>query len=142
MFAINNYKYRIGAYAIIERETDNKIAIASDETDVYFFLGGGMERGETIEETLKREILEETGYTIKNMKYFDKVNSLCYSNKYGNIDMDATIFIAQFDKKITEPIEKDHKILWATPQEYRKKLYHEYQNTILERYIVMKKENK
>lgn len=142
MFAINNFKYRKGAYAIIEREADNKIAIASDETDVYFFLGGGMENGETIEEALKREILEETGYTIKNMKYFDKIESLCYSNKYGNIDMDATIFIAQFDKKITKPIEKDHKILWVRPQEYSGKLYHKYQNIILDKYIVIKKENK
>ena len=56
--------------------------------------------------------------------------------------MDATMFIAQFDKKITEPIEKDHKILWISPQEYKNKLYHEYQNAILNKYIVMKKENK
>ena len=56
--------------------------------------------------------------------------------------MNATIFIAQFDKKITEPIEKGHNILWVLPQEYNGKLYHEYQNNLLDKYIAMKKGNK
>lgn len=109
---------------------------------MYFFLGGGVENDKTIENALKRELLEETGYSIKNISYFDNINSLCNSKKYGNIDVEATIYIAQFDKRIMEPIEKDHKILWVLPQEYKNKLYHEYQNKILEKYLSMKKERK
>ena len=52
---IENVQYakRDGVYAIIERENDNKIAIATDGD--YFFLGGGIEEGETEIEALRRE---------------------------------------------------------------------------------------
>ena len=100
------YKKRICAYAIIERIKDKKIAIATDKSDIYFLLGGGREKDELIEETLKREIIEET------------------------------IYIAKFDKKILAPIEKDHRILWVSPLEYKDKLYHEYQRYILNKYIL------
>ena len=77
------YKKRICAYAIIERIKDKKIAIATDKSDIYFLLGGGREKDELIEETLKREIIEETGYSLTDVKFFDKINSWCYNAKYG-----------------------------------------------------------
>lgn len=135
-----NYKKRICAYAIIERSKDKKIAIATDKPDIYFLLGGGHEKDELIEETLKREIIEETGYSLKNVKLFDKIKSWCYNEKYGYLDVEATIYIAMFDKKAFEPIEKDHKILWVSPLDYRNKLYHEYQRHILNKYILEKEE--
>ena len=46
------YTKRPGAYAIIERKEDNKIAIATDGE--YFFLGGGIEKGETEIDALRR----------------------------------------------------------------------------------------
>ena len=136
------YKKRAGVYVIVEREKDNKVAIATDAKDVYFFLGGGIERGESIEKALSREIIEETGYSLKNVELFDNVSSWCYSDKYGYIDIEATIYIANFNEKITEPIEKNHKILWVLPKDYKDKLYHEYQRYILNKYILTKKENK
>ena len=135
------YKKRVCAYAIIERDEDKKIAIATDKCDIYFFLGGGLEKNESIEETLKREIIEETGYSLKNVKLFDRINSWCYSDKYGYLDVEATIYIAKFDKKIIEPIEKDHRVLWVSPLEYKDKLYHEYQRYILNKYILKKEKN-
>lgn len=39
-----NYTKRLGSYAIIEREEDKKVAIATDAEGVYFFLGGGIEK--------------------------------------------------------------------------------------------------
>ena len=62
------YTKRPASYAIIEREEDKKIAIAT-EGKTYFLLGGGIENKETELETLKREIIEEAGYSIKNIKY-------------------------------------------------------------------------
>ena len=127
------YKKRICAYAIIERIKDKKIAI-------YFLLGGGREEDELIEETLKHEIIEETGYSLRDVELFDKINSWCYNDKYGYLDVEATIYIAKLDKKILEPIENDHRILWVSPLEYKDKLYHKYQRYILNKYILKRKE--
>lgn len=134
------YNKRPGAYVIIERDEDNKIAIATDAVDVWFFLGGGIEENEIPEDALKREVIEESGYSLKNIKFFDKVTSWCYSETNGYMDVEATIYIANFDKTIAKPIEEDHKIIWVNPYEYKDKLYHEFQRYILNKYILTKKE--
>ncbi len=132
------YTKRLGAYAIIQREEDNKVAIATAD-GYYFFLGGGIEEGETEIEALRRELMEESGYSIKNINYFDKVTSWADGGDRGPLDMTATIYLAQFDKKVVTPIETDHKVLWIEPEEYKDKLYHEYQRYILDKYKELKK---
>ena len=134
------YTKRSASYVIIERKEDKKIAIAT-EGKTYFFLGGGIENKETEIEALKREVMEEAGYSIKNVKYFDKVTAWAHGGKRGPLDVTATFYIANFDKKITEPIEKDHRVLWVSPREYKDKLFHEYQRYILEDYISQKGED-
>ena len=133
------YKKRPGAYAIIERDEDDKIAIVTDNINVYFFLGGGVEENETKETALIREVKEESGYSLKDIKLFDNVYSYCYSDANGYMDIDASIYIAKFDKKVAEPIEKDHKLMWVSPLDYKDKLYHEYQRYILNKYLDTKK---
>lgn len=128
------YTKRPASYAIMERKGDKKIAIAT-EGKTYFFLGGGIENEETEVEALKREVIEESGYSIKNIKYFDKVTAWADGVKRGPLDVTATFYIANFDEKIAEPIEKDHRVLWVNPNEYKDKLFHEYQRYILEEYI-------
>lgn len=135
------YSKRPGAYVIIERDEDDKIAIATDKSGIYFLLGGGLEKDESIEETLRREIVEETGYSLRNVKLFDKIKSWCYNDKYGYLNVEATIYIANFDKSIAKPIEEDHEIIWVEPLEYKNKLYHEYQRYILNKYTLKKEEN-
>lgn len=131
------YNIRPSAYIIIERKEDNKIAIATD--GVYFFLGGGIENDETDEETVRREVIEEAGYSITDIKYFDNISSYCWSEKNGYMDIVATIYTGKFDKKVAVPIEEDHKVIWVNPEEYKDKLYHEYQRYILNKYISTKK---
>ena len=131
------YYKRPGAYVIIERDEDDKIAIASDNID-YFLFGGGMEQNETSLEALKREVIEESGYSLKNIEFFDKISSYCYSDTNGYMDIEATIYIAKFNNKIKDPIEKDHKLMWVDINEYKDKLYHEYQRYILNKYIKQK----
>lgn len=56
--------------ATIVIENDKVLVVESKygEEEFYLFPGGGIEYGETIEETAIRETLEETGYQVKVIK--------------------------------------------------------------------------
>lgn len=128
------YKKRPGAYAIIVRKEDNKIGIVTDGYN-FFYLGGGIEKRENNLETLKRELIEESGYTLKNIREFDTVGSFIYSEEKGYLEVIANVYIAEFNAKITDSIEKDHKVLWINPQDYIGKMCREWQEYILKEYI-------
>ena len=55
---VDELDIRIGVYAVIIR--DNKILLAR-QWDGYSIIGGGVEKGETLEEAFVREVEEETG---------------------------------------------------------------------------------
>ncbi len=132
------YRKRPGAYAIIINKNDDKVGIVTDGED-YFYLGGGIEKGETQLDGLKRELIEESGYTIKNIKKFDEVGSYIYAEDKGLLDVEAYVYIAEFDEKITEPIEKDHTVLWVEPEEYVSKMFREWQRYIMKKFIEERK---
>ena len=52
------------------------------------------------------------------------------------------MYIAEFDEKVTEPIEKDHTVLWVKPEEYVYKMFREWQRYIMERFIEERDEKK
>ena len=132
------YKKRPGAYAIIINKNDDKIGIVK-AGDEIFYLGGGIEKGETKLEALKRELLEEAGYTIKNIKKFDEVGSYVFAENKGYLEVIASVYTAEFDAKVTEPIEKDHIVLWVKPEEYADKMFREWQRYIMKRFIENKR---
>ena len=131
------YRKRPGSYAIITRKKDKKIGIVTDGKN-NFYLGGGIEENETKIMALRREIIEESGYSIKNINFFDKVTAWADGGERGPLDVTASVYIAEFDKKVAEPIEKDHRVLWINANEYKNKLYHEYQRYILKKYMEFK----
>lgn len=128
------YKKRPGAYSIIVRKEDNKIGIVTDGRD-YFFLGGGIEQGETELDALKRELLEEAGYSIKNIKKFDEIGQFIFVEEKGYYEVMAHVYLSEFDRKVTEPIEEDHTVLWVNPEDYIGKMCREWQEYILKEYI-------
>ena len=132
------YRKRPGAYAIIVNKNDDKIGIVKkiiDEGVENFYLGGGIEAGETKLEALKREMIEEAGYSIKNIKEFEEVGQFIFTEDHGYIEVIASVYIAEFDKKVAEPIEKDHTVLWVKPEEYASKMFREWQRYIMEKFI-------
>lgn len=128
------YKKRPGSYVIITRKTDNKIGLVTDGRDV-FYLGGGIEKNETELEALKRELIEESGYTITNIQEFDKVGSFIFAKEHGYLEVVANVYIAEFDKKIADPIEKDHVVLWVNAEDYIGKMCRDWQEYILKEFI-------
>ena len=52
---------RVGVYAVI---VENTKILLTRQWDGYSIIGGGVEKGETIEETVVREVMEESGLKI------------------------------------------------------------------------------
>lgn len=80
------YRKRPGAYAIIVNKDDDKVGIVTDG-EAYFYLGGGIENGETKLEALKREMIEEAGYSIKNIREFEEVGSHVFAEDKGFLEV-------------------------------------------------------
>lgn len=79
-------------------------------------------------------MIEETGYKLKDIKLFDDIISYEYNSSRGYLKINATIYTAKFDEKVCEPIEKNHPILWAKPEEHIDNMYHEYQKVMLKEF--------
>ena len=85
-----NKKIRVGAYGLIIRE--NKIALIKKARGGYKGLldipGGGIEHGESPEETLIREIKEEAGADVLNYELLDvKSNRIVWHDETFNEDL-------------------------------------------------------
>lgn len=65
---------RISPVVIVAIRNGNQILLAKNKrssSGVYSVLAGFVESGETLEQAAHREVMEEVGIKIKNLKYFD-----------------------------------------------------------------------
>lgn len=126
------YQDREGAYVIPIK--NNKIGVIKTSKG-YFLLGGGIDNGENHEEILKRECLEEAGYTV-NIK-----QKICYAEAYTNhpkigyFHPIQTYYIGELLEKVQEPMESDHEFIWIEHKQLKGKMFAEMQNWAIEQAI-------
>lgn len=129
-----NYSERRSSYAILEN-SEGKIAVVNIKNWGLIFPGGKIEKSEDAKETIKRETLEEIGYEVDNLKYFNTVEAY-YKIKLqiGLIDCHnvADFYTGTIKEKIQEPMEKNHNIEWYYPNELFGKMELDFQNVVLE----------
>lgn len=109
--------YRLAMRAIIL--SNDKILMVKANTGDYKFPGGGVEKGETKEETLKREVKEETGYTLEEVK--ESFGVLVERNKRRRMgctifEMTSKYYICDVNKeKGEQSLDKYEEELGFTP---------------------------
>ena len=126
------YKERKCAYAILQGKED-KVGLI-EVRDEYFLIGGGIENNEDEIEALKRETIEEAGYSIKEIKKFEEVEAYYLDKERGYLKVVATIYIAELDEYIKNPIELDHKLIWISLKERKKEMFRKYQEAVVQEY--------
>ena len=94
------YDFRETCFGICVK--DGKMLLVKKK-EQYSFVGGGVENGETHEECLKREFIEESGYEIESIKPFVTVD--CFWLAAGKYPLEslANFYIIEVGKKVCEP---------------------------------------
>lgn len=82
--------------------------------------GGHLEFGESIEECARREVLEETGLTIANLRQGPYTNNVHIDSHYVSIFMYADYISGE--PQVLEPL-KNEKWLWVSPYELPEPLF-------------------
>lgn len=93
--------YRISVKALI-KNSDGKILLSKEENGFFDFLGGGLDHGETPQEGLKREVLEETNLKVKNIAlnpsyfitFYSKSNTIWAANVLMECELEDLNFTA------------------------------------------------
>lgn len=123
------YLDREGAYFVPYR--NNQIGVIQTPKG-YFFLGGGLESGESHLDCLKRECLEEAG-CLPCVE-----GKLCSAETYikhptvGYFHPVQTYYFGELLNKVSVPTETDHVLCWIEYDKLKGKLFAEMQNWALE----------
>jgi 8-oxo-dGTP pyrophosphatase MutT (NUDIX family) len=75
-----------GASVIIFSADKKVLMLHRTDNDCWCFPGGGVELGESVEETAKREVFEETGLTVDDLRLFEVFSGKDQYYKYPNGD--------------------------------------------------------
>ena len=125
------YWDRKGAYLIPERE--GKIGVAKTPRG-FFLLGGGIEHGEDHLACIERECLEEVGYSVAVKGELCSAETYMKSSRFGYFHPIQSYYYGELLEKVTEPMEVNHELYWASYEELRGKLFLEMQNWALEQF--------
>lgn len=93
--------------------------------------GGIIKKGETLEEAVRREVLEETGLKVVDCKYFISVFA-----QYKGIPTASVVFIVNTVGN-TKPSEEG-SLIWMKPKEAMDKLFYKDNVITLKKYLELK----
>lgn len=131
------FYFRETCFGIYEK--DNKILLVKKDGQ-YSLVGGGIEDGESQEDCLKREFLEETGYEINGFSPLIAVD--CFWLAAGKYPLEslANIYMVNIDENSKiEPLEKDiHEVEFVEKDKLLDLLPLPYQNEAIKFYLKSK----
>lgn len=123
------YINREGAYVIPVK--NNQIGIIKTQKG-YFFLGGGIENGESHTDCIERECMEEAGYKVLLKDKICSAESYYVHPTIGYFHPLQTYYAGELLSMVSIPLEKDHNFLWIEFNEIKGKMFLDMQNWALE----------
>lgn len=130
------YQERKAAYGLIFNEKGEIAVVYIKKYDMYNLIGGKIEERETSKQALIRETIEEIGYSLKDIEYVDNLGCYYYFDIMDKYELGIMDFYkAKLDKRICNPVEENHQLVWVKPEDIIDKMYFEYHRYILSQYL-------
>ncbi|MEP7343420.1 MAG: NUDIX domain-containing protein [Acidobacteriota bacterium] len=115
------YRQRPGAYAVI-LDGQGKFAAVKGQ-DKIFLPGGGVDPGESLEETLAREVREECACEVVIGRYLGSAVQYFVSSSGEHWEFQCSYFEAQFGAALDS--QPEHELCWLDVADAHKLLAHE-----------------
>lgn len=101
------YDFRETCFGIVVK--NDKLYCTKRNGDISL-IGGGIEPGETHEQCLKREFLEETGCSVNKIKELCTIDCFWLTRDNKNMESLTNIYIVEINEKIIEPTENGNEL--------------------------------
>ena len=121
-----HYQNKASVYAIVFDKKQKRYLTVRTNSQHFFLPGGGMEVGETPEQALHRELLEETGYTIRIEAPIGRAKQYLIARNGQAILNDAFFYKVTLLELTQAAVEMDHHPAWLSLQD-TDKLFHAHQ---------------
>ncbi|MGQ7338476.1 NUDIX hydrolase [Streptococcus suis] len=117
------YQNRFGVYAVIPDEKKENIILVQAPNGAWFLPGGEIEKGENHLIALKRELMEELGFTAEVGQYYGQADEYFYSSHRDTYFYNpAYIYQIVSYHQVGQPLEDFNHIAWFPIEEAIQKL--------------------
>ena len=136
---IQTFRHRLSTRAVVVDDQNNVAMLYSKKLDYYELPGGGIDEGETAEQSIIRECQEEIGCEVEIIREVGKTLEVRKTDQLTN---EAACYLVRVigDKGVpqlmSDEIEEGFVTVWVTPDQARQflidrmtaaqKLYHRY----------------
>lgn len=125
------YHDRQAAYVVLL--DGDKIAAVKTSSGKLFLPGGKIEAGESLEDCVVRECLEEMGSKVTVKQYFAIGERYFYHEAGGRYSHAiGHFFFSDEYERVCAPIERDSELLWLSYDEAILSLYHPHHRWAVE----------
>jgi 8-oxo-dGTP diphosphatase len=114
---------RPSAYGLIP-DPEGRVAVVRSVDGVYL-PGGGMEAGETPEDAIRREALEECGFAVRLGSWTIRAVQFAYSaSEKAHFEKRSTFIECSIEGIDRTRLHPDHEVLWVDAEAAEKLLNH------------------
>ncbi|MEO1680647.1 MAG: NUDIX hydrolase [Pseudomonadota bacterium] len=107
------YGLRPGAYAVLMRGRDVLLTFQEEPKPEFQLPGGGIDRGEQVLPALHREVMEETGWTMRLSRRLGAFRRFTYMPEYDRwAEKLCTIYLGRPALRRGPPTEPGHHAVW------------------------------
>ena len=118
-----DYKARYGVYSIVPNADKNQIILVQAPNSSWFLPGGEIEAGEDHFSALKRELIEELGFSAELGYYYGQADEYFYSRHRDTYFYNpAYIYEVTHFEEIDDPLEDFNNLSWFSIDEAIDKL--------------------